>query len=71
MFVALNQAGSSTLKLILMQTSDRFNEYDKKRSTQEDRNQHVHAAVNSVFELPPGIKTSVDPLKQLNTFLVY
>ena len=53
-----------------MHVSHKFEEKEMKHFESPERLPFLHANVNSVFGLPADIKKSIDPMKQLNAFLL-
>ena len=63
------QAGSSTLKSLLMQITERFTKYDIELYSREKKLQQLHGVINSIFKLPVHILQPKNPERILNTIL--
>ena len=62
----ISQAASSTVKFILMSTSNKFADNDTKRYINATKLPHLHTKVNRKFDLLPDLqKATVSPLLKI------
>ena len=62
----ISQAASSTVKLILMSTSNKFADNDTKRYINATKLPHLHTKVNKKFDMLPDLqKATVSPLLKI------
>ena len=60
------QAGSSTLKYLLMHITDRFTKKELEKYSGEEKLQQLHSIINHNFKLPGKVYQSPEPVQKLN-----